>query len=387
MILKKSSTLAPVFIIVFTLALNVAFVFEQEAKPTTGFFRHNAAFDSSRFLNEAKIIEEDGFYASSGKRRLPPAYPLLIAAFNYIFGSNGSAPLIFQAMLNTGSLALIYFISSVLFGRVPALIAIAVSALYGPFVFYGGMYLRASLVTFESLAVVALLLAGRKKAFWNVLAGIMTALLTLTRPYPLIVLAAHGWLVHKLVQNRNKREAYKIFSFVAAFVIVILIFSPTQRFKADSPQRAPESNYTNAIAHFLSGNVLDSNYGYTWGDTPIKVKLLEKSGGSLTKGALLIFSEIFKNPWDYAKFYYKKIKIFVGGFEPPSNYNFYLFKDELSLVLWAPFISLGWIVPFTLLGLWEGRSQSRNISILYIWISALALSIFIFPIQSRYRLP
>jgi hypothetical protein len=144
---------------------------------------------------------------------------------------------------------------------------------------------------------------------------------------------------------------------------------------------------------------LDNNYGYTWHTSPEKERLFRESGGSPLKAVFVVAGEIAKRPAEYAGLYIKKLRMFLGSYEIPSNYNYYLYREHLGPILKLPFVRFGWFVPFSLLGIWAAfgapgapgppgtRLNGERFFLPVAWFFALSLGIFIFIIQSRYRLP
>ncbi len=367
----------PAALLLFSFVLQAGFVMEQRGTAPTKFFRSNSAFDSSRFIGDARIIENEGFLPATKKIATHPVYPLLIAAFDKAFGDDSLAFLFFQCLLNCASFALVFYIAHKLFGYATALVALAACALYGPFVLYAAVYLREGAVMLLSLSVVALFLSADKKPGYSAMAaaGAVAALLMLTRPYPLSILAIVALLAFNILQNRGKKDVIRMGTFLAGYAAITLLVPGPENIDPTGP-----------LAHFLSGNVLDSGYGYIWLSTPIKERILAESHGSSVAGISLLLKEIAAHPYGYSLFYAKKLRMLVGDFEIPSNYNFYLFRDELSRILWIPFLSFGLAAPFSFLGIWAARHKWRDALPLYLWLAISSFGVFIFLIQDRYRI-
>jgi len=376
------SAVAPA-ILLLSFLLHIALLYQLSGTPHETFFRHNPAFDSSRFINDAQLISDKGFYTSTDERRLPPLYPLLISAL----GEDGYGLPIFQSILNIASLAMIYRLALIYFGWRGAIIALTLGALYGPLYLYGMTTLRASVITFQSLLVVMLLTINGNRRIYAGIAGFVMGLLMLTRPYPLSLAALFIYFVYSAV--RNKKSISRSATFAILFAMVyILLWRPggTGSGELSSVQKS------GITGHFLSGNVLDNNYGYSWHTSPEKERLYKASEGSPLKAVGVVAGEIAKRPADYAKLYTKKLRMFFGSYEIPSNYNYYLYREHIGPALKIPFVRFGWIVPFALLGIWvsfgaQGASNREMFILPLAWFTALFLGIFIFIIQSRYRLP
>lgn len=374
---KMRYGLAAAVLLAFSFGLQAAFIFEQRGSPPETFFRDNAAFDSSRFLADARVIEADGMYDGAPRRQLHAVYPLVIAGFETVFGRAPAALLLFQAVLNCAMFFMVWRLTRRWFGEGAALAALSLCAFYLSFVFYAGVWLREVIAVFLAVAVLALLDEMENGGRWTLAAaaGIAAGLLMETRPYPLLLGAVLAALLFSAVRRRTRESAACAAAFaLGSFTVMMALPGPG------------EGGDAGPLAHFLSGNVLDGAYGYLWLTTPTKERLLAESGGGTFKGLWLFLGEVAHQPVAYAAFYFKKLRMLFGDFAIPSNYNIYLFKEELSSVLHLPFVTFGLVFPFAVIGLWEGWRDPRAPRWLYLITFALALGVFIFPIQERYRL-
>jgi tetratricopeptide (TPR) repeat protein len=131
---------------------------------------------------------------------LSPFYALFMAGLFKLFGSvQVSLVVVAQFVLSLGTLAMIVAYTRRLFGSVTALWTAALAALYGPWLFYDGVMLSASLILFLDALLLLLLItqtdlaaakpfarhALRTDALWIIL-GLVTGLSALSRPSVLI---------------------------------------------------------------------------------------------------------------------------------------------------------------------------------------------------------
>ncbi len=368
--------LAATVLLAFSFILQLAFILEQRGTPTETFFRDNAAFDSSRFLADARVIETEGLNDGMRRRQLHAMYPLIIAGFESVAGRAPVALLLFQALLNCAMFFMVWRLARRWFSEGVALAALFLCVFYVSFVFYAGVWLREITAVFLAVAVLALLDEMEQRGRWPfaAAAGIAAGLLMETRPYPILLGLVIAALTLAWARSRTAGSAAAATAFAAGCAVVMAALP--------GPGIAGEAG---PLAHFLSGNVLDGAYGYLWLATPTKERLLAESGGGLFTGLWLFLGEVARQPLPYAAFYFKKLRMLFGDFAIPSNYNIYLFKDELSFVLHVPFVTFGLVFPFAAVGLWEGWRE-RRLRWLYLITFALTLGVFIFPIQERYRL-
>lgn len=353
--------------------VHIAVIAELRADPAVSFFNANPAFDSFRFQQEADIISSEGFYAFSGKRQQSPLYPLALSGFSRLSGPFPAAMLVFQALLNIAALYMMYRLAAEWFGPDAALVTLFFAAFYQGLVFHAAVFLRESLVLFLSvLSAFLLARCGGKNIFLPAAAGGAIGLLAATRPYPLCLAAGLLWILAAGLTNRNALA--KGLAYAAGVLAVSLVLPPPGG-----------GDPLGGIAHFLSGNVLDGAYGYIWASTPEKERLLAASNGSYASAAWLVIKEIAAHPVAYALFYLKKARMLAGDFEIPSNYNIYLFREELSRGLNAAFVSFGMFAPFAMVGV-AASLRDRRLAGFFIWGAAVVIGVYIFPIQERYRL-
>ncbi len=374
-----SGFIVPALLLLFFI-LSISFAAEQNGTAHEEFFRTNIAFDSAHFIKDAKVIKETGLFSAPEKLGKPPIYPILIA----VFGDHGYGIPIFQAVLATISLGLLYWVTLSSFGRAEAVTALLIGTMYAPFTFYTIKYIRTSVVVFELMATFSLVMAGKNRPWVTGCAGLMTGVMSMTRPYykiyfPLILLL----LLYELWNKRDKTRALNILFFTAAFALSTLALPSPQKPGAVTG-KYPVSG---TLEHFVSGNILDSAFGYLWQETPMKNKIMAESHGSITTAITLIADEVSSRPAEYSYFYFKKLRMLLGSYEFPSNYNIELYRDELSTVINLQFMQFGWIVPFALFGIALALREARKNIFLLSWLAITFFPLLLTIHNSRYRLP
>jgi tetratricopeptide (TPR) repeat protein len=115
--------------------------------------------------------------------------------------------------------------------------------------------------------------------------------------------------------------------------------------------------------------------------------LNDKAGGSINNIALVFLEEIKKSPKIYAKLYLRKIWMFFNSYEAPSNTNYYLYRNEFPTVLRWPLFSFQFICALSLTGIFLSFFKNPKPYMAYIIISVLSISVILFHIQARFRLP
>lgn len=150
-----------------------------------------------------------------------PGLSFILSFFIFIFGkfSGIVAFRIFQALIQTLSLYILYLIAKRLFNRGTAIIAVLLNLAYIPELWVPNIILTECIFKFLVLLLIYLsILAVEKKQGWYyVLAGAVWGFTALFRPtiaaYPIVVLVM--WIIYK----------YKISSMVKFSIITLLMFS------------------------------------------------------------------------------------------------------------------------------------------------------------------
>jgi tetratricopeptide (TPR) repeat protein len=98
------------------------------------------------------------------------------------------------------------------------------------------------------------------------------------------------------------------------------------------------------------------------------------------------FDYIKNNKFHYSVLMWKKIKLMFNYYEVPDSEDFYFYRQHSS-ILRLPLIPFGIICPLAFLGMLLLIKDYKKYSLLYVLVIANFVSIIIFYIFSRYRLP
>ncbi|HZT66392.1 MAG TPA: glycosyltransferase family 39 protein [Acidimicrobiales bacterium] len=140
----------------------------------------------------------------------PPLYPYLLGWFYWLVGVHRGAARIVQAVIGTGTVALVGALAHRFWGRAAALAALAIAALYPPLWLAGGQMLSESVaLPLELGAVLAALASGRsaRRWAWLLAAGVMTGMGILDRPDSAVLLAPVVLLARPLLPFSWRRWA------------------------------------------------------------------------------------------------------------------------------------------------------------------------------------
>jgi len=148
--------------------------------------------DSEEYLSYARHLLEDGSFQNDDGEpaRRTPGYPLFLSVFLVLFGSDLFPIRLCQAVLDTGSVLLLYGLLRRLRYRTGALLAAALMSVYPTIVFMTGTILTETLFIFFLLSSTFLLvngLFGEGGAFSTGAAGAVYGITALIHPSSLLL--------------------------------------------------------------------------------------------------------------------------------------------------------------------------------------------------------
>ncbi len=338
-----------------------------------------------------------GTGAPSGPSFRPPGYPYFLAAVYTLFGHDLWAPRLAQAALGVGTALLIGATARGLWGRRAGLIAGVLAALYGPFVYFDGELVSASLEAF--LVAAALLLtfvASRRAGVAPLLgAGLALGAAVVTRPtYLPVALVAGAWLA---TRGAAGARAARLLIYAAAVFLLPLastvrngvvggdwVFVASQGginfYIGNNPQSDGTTPYVPG-----QGSGVASTY-----DAPARL-------ASKAEGRTLRPSEVSaywfrrglavwaREPVRAIALTARKIALVWNRRELPNNqdqqffapYNSWLFRFP-----WMP--AFFWIAPIGLVALWGERRRAWLLSSLVVIVTVAVAAFFV---CDRFRLP
>lgn len=370
----------------------------------------NYMSDSSRYFEwaEANLRGEvlyDVFHQG-------PLYPWFMSLVFYLTKPSMFHVLIFQAAIGGVNCYLTYLLSTSIFkSRWQGVVSAAVMSFYVPAIFYDGMMLMATLVTFLNLVFLLLLLHAwdnKRIVLWG-LAGIVFGLSALARGTILLFIPflAVAVAVTALSERRNPRDEVATSRLRKSPFLVFLVFLLAASFVI-----APVT-----LRNYFRGNdlvLIAGNFGLgfycgnnPWAtgyymDPPGLDMLTDFTGKNIAqhlRGVKLKPSEV-SSFWvgetmryigsDSAAFLLllaKKLGFFFNRYEIPNAENFY-FARQYSPVLRLSFFSFAAVGAFGLLGMLMAMKRGipgARVPALFLFSHVAALVLFY--IIARYRIP
>ncbi|MHC4944860.1 MAG: tetratricopeptide repeat protein [Planctomycetota bacterium] len=361
-------------LITLTLALKLVFQFDYQAHNPLAQFPIS---DELLYIHSAGEIAA-GKLSPDHTYHSAPLYPYLVAPIFGICGPDPMAVRIFQALVGTGSVLLLYLITRFLFTRPWALCAAGSMALYYPFTFFEGKVLIVtSAVFFLNLGLLFLIaLCKVPRPGPALLAGIALGIASALRPNLILLApAALLWILFAIAGRRK---------WVTALVMLVGFALPIAPFTLHNyiVEKDLVLLSDNGGINFYFGNnpssggsfqVDDPKWGHIEHQFFTAKEIAEaETGRSMKPSEISRFwfnqglSFIKEQPLDYLFLLYQKFKSFLENFEyaiiytPPA-------ERDLTWSLYIPFLPYALFVAGSAAGLFVlivsvrgGRKRTRE---------------------------
>lgn len=342
------------------------------------------SLDHFNFDKSAIAFAQGDWLARAPNNSFAPLYKYFLGTIYLLFGRNLHIVYFIQFLMGAFSCVLTYWITRDLFGERAGLLAGLGLAMHGPHIIFEGIILREAFISFWGVASLYLLLRLREKFSAGHLIGATLALSAFFqgRPNTMLCLPLVCVFLRQYVfplQDAEKRaECWGIFSgtlllsFIPMLTQAYLVHGRFVFFDASGPHT------------FISGNIIDYS-GVGFEHALVENFQKEHKLGYASDISFLI-RHIYENPWEFVKLYLRKIYFFFNDFEPPTNISVYLYR-ELSQVLqslpnhFAIFATLG------LMGMVLAFKQRKTAFLLYAYAVSMAVAVFLFLNEDRYRIP
>jgi Tfp pilus assembly protein PilF/4-amino-4-deoxy-L-arabinose transferase-like glycosyltransferase len=403
--------IAPILIFFVSFSVRLIYLFEFYAKsPFTGFLY----LDAFRYNNWAQSIAFGIQHAIEPTFRAP-FYPIFLAVIYKIFGYDLFTTRLAQMLISALSCVLIYYIAVKIFNNRVAIISSLFAAFYGPFIYWAGELLIVTLIIFLDLVMLLILLNALekpKKLYW-LLGGVVLSLSGIARPNVLIIIP---WVIilifwtSKLKETiiaKKLRFVYSLYFLVGVFVVILPVtisnyvtakdfvlissqgginFYMGNNPEADGKSAQPPARVT-THGEFLDDAYL-SSVALAEEDAGRQLKPSQVSNYWYARGVDFIIDQ----PGKWLELMGKKFAYFWTGDEVTNNedtYYFNRFSNVLGLLMWHRIIAFpfGIICPLALVGIIISRKLWRKLLLLYGYTFLYMVSVILFFVCGRYRLP
>lgn len=296
-----------------------------------------------------------------------PLYPYLLAGLLILF--HGSVPFVLAIQMLIGSLQIliIYGIATRLFDQKVGLVSAAITALYGPFIFYQGLLLRDWLVpVVEPLAILVLLHARQRGgAFRWTLAGAALGLAVLCKASAvLLILVAFLWIIY------DRWGRWRANGRTLALVLLGILLSISPLLARNVVVGAPTFSVSNrAMEAFVLWNAPSSS-------------VIKQSQGHLSRAIMATVH--YHSAGSLLALQLNKLNMLVSAQESPNNTSYDYGLGHSPLLRWM--LGYGFLFPLGLAGLVLSiKSWRHELLFLLYGLAAFSMLLLTSPI-ARFRL-
>ena len=392
-------------IVLFGLAFLTRLVYIHEISDTPLFTV--PIVDARTYAEEALYLSEISWSGRDAPFWQPPLYPYALGSLFALIGENYYLPRLLQALLGALICVLVYLIGRRIFTARIGIGAALAAAFYGPLIYFGGELLPVIPAVFFNLVLLYFLIASNRlmpdgaRAF---IAGILCGLSALTIANILLFIPILGGWFYWLNQRAGRGLRTHLIAPTLLILGAAVIIAPvTYRNWTIGGDQIMISH--NAGINFYIGNNADYQGttairpGGAWNELvemPEREANIEVPSEKSRFFFALSWDYIVAQPLDYLYLLAYKSYLFFRGDELPRNLDPYFARNNstlLSLTLWKHGLAFpfGLVGTLALVGLYAFFRKPENRSpesiLLLLFIASYTLSVILFFITSRYRLP
>lgn len=391
-----NAAIMPLAVFVFAFLLRFLYIYQFK-----GDISSQCLILDLKYYNDWAMSIVRGDWLGREVFEMTPLYAYFLAfLYKFITADLFNVRLI-QIFIGSLSCVLVYAIAKdVLENKISAIVAGAVAAVYGPFIFYDGMVMKPFLEVFFVLLTVLFLLRAFDNGFkYPFFAGASLGLAALLRENIIVVIPAIPLLLFFSGRVKSKKTAVFKGLFFLAGVFLIVLPVTIRNFYVSKEFVLITSGGGEV---FYIGNNPEADGTYIEPEfvrpTPFlehedfRRKAMELTGRELTrKGASdFWFSQgvkfIMENPGRFAWLMGRKFMLFWNYYELPDNQNYY-FQKTRSRVLGLPLLHFGVVAPLGFMGiLLSLRRAPSRFMVLYIVFFAYMASVLLVFNFARFRL-
>lgn len=391
---KVSSKVALLVLLTISAVLHAVYLYQLQSTPYASFLM----VDAEGYHLKALKLLKDG-WLGEGAFFQAPLYAYFLAVIYKVFGVHFLAVQVVQVFVSLANTVLVYFIGKNLFDEKTALLSVVLAMFYGPIVFYSGLLLKVTLsLFFGSLLLLFLIRASRIPTGGNFLmAGLCLGInITLRGNYFLMFPALVAWIVFAVPSQAAKFQSAGLFILGTLLALAPVTarnyylekdFVPTTYDAGPSFYIGNHARATGFQAHVdgVRANPIYEEQDYRAVAEKVSGKKLKPSEVSafwFRRSRDFILNE----PSMFLKLLAKKCFLFLNSQEIPDNYDF-AFMKTLTPVLKLGFVSFGVLMVCSVLAVYLYRWNSPAFWLVYIYAGIYAVSVIMFYVVSRFRMP
>lgn len=400
------------FVLLFLFALLVRGAYSWKIRDLPS--QHALVMDARRYDELARTLVRDGWMPRAVFYQAP-LYPYVLAAVYAPSGGSRTAVRLLQALAGAATAVLLALAAARLFGAAAGRAAGVLAALYGPFVFYAPLLLKTTLTLFCEAVFLLLLVPPRGQPPGQedqvrpgpgrlLLAGIALGAAALSQEN--LLLLAPFTALFLLVQRRLAAVlAFAAGTVLAVLPVTLLNYRTGGELVLTSSQGGMNfyiGNSQGASGTYagLGGGSQDPRQQEA-DARRLAAQLASRTAGRPVEPAALTpgeVSAIFRRetlrqireaPGAWLRLLAWKTRLFWNAYELPDAEGYRVYRSAAGAVAW-PWLGFGLVAPLGLAGLvlaWRSRRGAQGALLLALLTAGVCLSVVLFFVFGRYRLP
>ncbi|MBN2619504.1 tetratricopeptide repeat protein [candidate division WOR-3 bacterium] len=361
--------------------------------------------DSKEYVNNAEYIVETTWLGPSWPFFHPPFYTYVLAAIFWLFGISITIVRILQILLDCVNILLLFLLARKTFDPAIALISCALYALYIPLIQFSVELLPPVLSIFLLLVSVLSLLiyldrarTSTRSLWWLCIAGASYGLLIITLPNFLVCLPIIAILLYFFMHWIAIRQRILL---IGVFCVLAMIpaIATTVRNIAYTGEKVFIS-YNGGVNFYIGNNpdiytTVAIPPGVEWEKftmIPYERERIENFARASAYWYQQGFTYIMQHPLSWLWLMVKKTVLFFNAHEFPRNFDLAFF-GRYSAIMKLPIVKLNVLLALGMTGMiiiaarWRAVIKKRALVLIGAIFFSYALSIILFFIAARYRLP
>jgi len=382
---KDRKTRILLLLVLFALALRFAYFFTLLGHPE---FR-TPMLDSRWFHDQALAIS-GGHWSGPDAVFRGPLYPVFLAGIYGVTGPDPAAARAVQLLLGGVSVLLVARLGMVVFGASVGVLAGVLAAVSWILVYFEGEILIAAILPLlGTLLLLSLLRADRRGGSSSyLLAGLLFGLFAAARPNILVLLPAAlfwiGW-------RRWRKSA------VLLAGVLLLLVPLTVRNRVVSGEWVLLSSQGGINFYIGNHRAADGRHAVfpglpSWRNEDVERLTAARIGHLPSPNELSRFwfgealAEIAADPARFLAGLLRKSFFLLHAYEVGNNRDLALYR-RANPVLSLPLVSYGLLLPLALVGLLSSPRRSREKNLLVAFFVTYGLSLVLFFVCARFRVP
>lgn len=392
----KTLSQGKVIYLIFFIALLVRLIHVVEISQARPFYQE--------LYNDAKVADQWGREIAAGNilgRGVPeqdPLYAYFIGLIYSVFGHNILLVVLIQAFIGSFSSLLVFYVGKRLFNPATGIIAALLWSIHPVIIFYEGVLMKEGLAVFLTLLALYTIILARDTGYrrsWF-LGGVFIGLAALARGNIIFVIPfVFLWMVAECRKDFFKPAVVFILGLVIMFIPIAVRNKLVVGEFAISTSRSGinfywGNNETARGSNFPAPRFIRTTSVYELDDFAREAERIIGKEMSNSDISRFWFKRgldfISGHPYQYLWLQYQKLRLLFNNGEFSDNYQYAYYRRFSHIVNYSP-VNFLLIASLGFLGMVLSIRNWKRLSLLYIFIMSYSLSIIIFFVISRYRLP